>query len=123
MKVYIASHDSQSAESIAIDLLAAGIDVGSTWHRHPLPRTASLSGCARKAIAISDIEEIDACDAVLLESGPEKYAGGKFVEAGYALGRGKTVVVLGRRENLLLWHPSFLFAETVEHAVKRLTIR
>jgi len=54
------------------------------------------------------------CDALVLVAGKEKYSGGKFVEAGIAIGLGKRVVVLGRRENMLLWHPLVTSVEEPE---------
>ena len=39
----------------------------------------------------------------MLISGPDKYSGGKFVEVGIAVGLDKSVVVIGHRENTLLY--------------------
>jgi hypothetical protein len=61
-------------------------------------------------IATEDVIDVINCDSLVLVSGPDKYLGGKFVEAGIAIGLGKRVIIIGRRENMLLWHP---WCETV----------
>jgi len=58
-----------------------------------------------------------AADALILLAGPDKYSGGKFVEAGIAIGAGKRVIVIGRRENMLLWHPQVDRVDTVDEAI------
>lgn len=105
MKVYVASHDRWAACWVAHCLVLAGHRVVSTWHGAPFGRTEDLSSVEREAIAVRDVEEVVACECLVLVAAPDRYPGGKFVEAGIALGRGKPVLVLGRRENVLLWHP------------------
>jgi nucleoside 2-deoxyribosyltransferase len=77
--------------------------VSSTWHNAPLEKGATLTDDQRVLIARRDVCEVRASDAVLLVAGEEKYSGGKFVEAGIAIGCNKPVYILGRRENVLLW--------------------
>ena len=57
---------------------------------------------------------------LVLVAGPDRYPGGKFVEAGIAMGLGKPVVVLGHRENMLLWHPDVHAVETIDRLVEYL---
>lgn len=55
---------------------------------------------------MENFNDIRWSDALVLIAGPEKYSGGKFIEAGYAFGLGECVLILGRRENLQLHgHP------------------
>lgn len=117
MNVYIASHSKEQACAIANALSSAGARVTSTWHDIEFLRTHEHSEADRESTALRDTDEIDQADVLVLDSGQEKYAGGKFVEAGYALGTGKTVLVIGRRENMLLWHPLIKFANTTDEAI------
>ena len=120
MKVYVACHSKEEAAEAASSLRAAGFDVSSTWHtshRAFLP-TVEHTEDQRTTIAREDADEVRGSDALLLIAGPEKYSGGKFVEAGIALGRCRPVVVLGRRENLLLWHPSVHQVESIGEAAE-----
>lgn len=63
---------------------------------------------------MQDFSEIDGADAVLLIAGESKYSGGKFVEAGFAIGRGITTYLLGRRENMMMWHCAVRSIESIE---------
>lgn len=105
MKIYIACHDSALAEEYAKKLSRRAHTIGSTWHQKPLEKSVELDDDQKRWIAVHDLLEIEQSDAVLLIGGDEKYAGGKFVEAGYALALGKPVFVEGRRENVLMWDP------------------
>lgn len=117
MKIYIASHSSDSANRAARYIesnLSPQVQIISTWHRKEadgLQATASLSIADREAIAIRDVDEVQQCDVLILIAGPDKYSGGKFVEAGIAFGLCKRVIVVGRRENMLLWHPDIVSFE------------
>lgn len=62
----------------------------------------------KSRIAKEDADGVESSDALVLVAGPDRYSGGKFVEVGIALGMRKLVVVIGRRENMLLWHPSVM---------------
>jgi hypothetical protein len=56
--------------------------------------------------------DVMSCDVLVLIAGPDRYSGGKFVEAGIAIGAGKRVIVMGRRENMLLWNPDIDAVDT-----------
>lgn len=105
LKIYIAADSVESALAVA-DALRTDHELVSTWHNLPMRRTANIEPRDRSAIAGSDALEISTCDTLVLISGLGKCPGGKFVEAGIAIGIGKRVVIYGHRENLLLWHPS-----------------
>jgi hypothetical protein len=116
--VYIACHDSAWAEALALRVRRnPGLEVCSTWHHEPLARTRSIPAVERYSIAARDFCEIGMCHTLILISGPGTYPGGKFVEAGYAIAKGKQVVVLGRLENMMLYHPRVVLYEwTLEGA-------
>src|SRR5260221_13260147 len=56
--------------------------------------------------AAEDLADIDQADAVVLfTQAGRHFAGGRHVEAGYALGKGKRLVVVGPRENVFYHLP------------------
>jgi hypothetical protein len=106
MRIYLASHDQELAQQAADYLELADHEIVSRWVRKPFNITESYTLEERRDIAVMDAFDVSCCDHLVLIAGPEKYSGGKFVEAGIAMGMGKPVTVVGRRENMLLWHPS-----------------
>lgn len=107
--VYVSAHfpDAAQADRVASILNRAGYLVVSTWH-------AGESDSTPAAAAARDFAQLDKADAVVLLSTPHRTTGGKFVEAGYALGKGKPVFVLGTRENWMMHHPKVSVFATVE---------
>ena len=125
IQVYISSHDRDGAEALAAILEAEGdIEVVSTWHDAPMGRTADKTVEERVAIAQRNYEQIARAQVLVFQSGPDRYPGGKAVEAGIALGEGLEIVVVGRRENIMLWHPNVHAVEepieegSIAHAVR-----
>lgn len=114
MKVYVASHDRWAASYVASVLSNKGHEIVSRWHSKEFLPTSEHTALERNAIAMEDVEDVRACDVLVLVSGPDKYSGGKFVEAGIALGLFRRVVVIGRRENMLMWHPLIQCVDTPE---------
>lgn len=58
---------------------------------------------AQRSYAIKDLAHVDAADAVLLMTGyrgERAYTGGRHVEYGYALAKGKALVVCGGLESV-----------------------
>lgn len=104
-KVYIASHSKDLAIEARDVLVSKGCEVISTWLDGEFKRTAEYTEAERRDIAARDAAEVYRADMLVLIAGDQYFAGGKFVEAGIALGLGRRVVVVGRRENMLLWHP------------------
>lgn len=116
MKIYVASHSRDLALDAAFVLRRAGHKIASRWHNKPFHPTSHHTPDECAAIAQEDYDDIVGADALVLVSGPDKYSGGKFVEAGIAIGLGKPVTVIGRRENMLLWLPSVRLVSTAEEA-------
>lgn len=106
MKIYVASHSRELAQKMADDLADQGYTITSRWHGKEFHPTEHHTVNERRAIAQEDYDDICAADALVLIAGEEKYSGGKFVEAGIAIGQGKPVYVYGRRENMLMWLPA-----------------
>jgi len=120
VKVYISSHDVERAREAAAAVEAAGHSVVSTWHlgTGPMKRAADMTADEMTNKARANAHQIGLCDALLLVASADKVPGGKFVEAGIAIGRGKRVVVWGDRENLLLHHPAVTAAAAIETVVE-----
>jgi len=120
MKIYVAACKQDKAQMMASTLDNNGFDIVSTWVYKVFKRTADYTEEEREAIAVRDTEEVKKADAMVLISDDEYYAGGKFVEAGVALGLGIPILVLGRRENILLWHKDVQLFNTREEVLAEL---
>lgn len=102
MKLYVSGHDAAQARALAEKLKAKGHVVLSTWHdTDERPELGDSVAWAKNANR--NFCQISESYALVLLAGPDKYTGGKFVEAGYAIGQGVPVFILGRTENGMLW--------------------
>lgn len=122
MNVYIVAHCRWAAEYVSGELDTVAIGVTSTWHQVPFNPTSCHTIAERVAVAELDKKEIDKADAVVLIATDDKVTGGKFVEAGIAMGQNKPVLVLGRRENMLMWHPSVKSFEELPGLIQELKV-
>jgi len=100
MKVYLAACFEQQEEikAKADELAALGIHVTSRWRFEDssLPETPErFDQCARV-----DLEDIRDADYLVVLTDQTSQRGGKHVETGYALGLGKPVMIVGRKENV-----------------------
>ena len=107
-RIYLAAQYHQKAV-IAIyksELESLGYRVTSTWTDEPQDANVSLKDVDDELLAeyaARDIMEIDDADLlVLFTVDPDELTrrGGRHAEFGYALGRGKQLVVVGPRENI-----------------------
>ncbi len=117
-KVYISGHSSAEAKQLADELASNGIAIVSTWHAEPLERTATFTEQKRIEIATHNWHEIAKCNSLVMLACPDMVPGGKFVEAGIALGMGKQVVNVGRRENMMMWHVNVEQADDLQAILK-----
>jgi len=113
-KVYVSSFDLLAARHVRDVLRANGHEVVSTWHEPGAPRPATDTEWPQ--IIANNASQIQSADALVLTSTKADVPGGKFVEAGIAIGADKRIVVIGHRENRLLWHPSVVVVATPEEA-------
>lgn len=104
MKAYISSHSKEQADNLKRWLESVGVEIVSTWHDSAMLRSAELTEAERQEKSARNLSQIDLADVLVLIACSDKVPGGKFVEAGYALGKGKRVVIHGRRENMMLWN-------------------
>ena len=103
-KIYISCHHPDPANALAAELVAAGHEVLSKWHVDPTPRPAKDDARAWGANAERNFAAIREANVLILIAGPDRYPGGKFVEAGYALSAGRDVITVGGVENGMLYH-------------------
>ena len=94
---------SSEAVAVAEILKEGGHEITSTWIYGSFAPTRTYSEKQRRDIADREIQEISNSEAMVLISCDERVPGGKFVEAGVALGQKIPIYIIGRRENMLLW--------------------
>lgn len=118
MKVYIAApYEARwCAQLMAPQLAALGCTVIASWLRQQNPESA-----AEAAIDLADIDEAEAI-VVLNPPGFERSGtGGRHVELGYAIGRGKRVILMGAKTNVFHHLTSIVRVETLEALFELLT--
>ena len=120
LKVYLAGRYSllKELKEESKKFEAAGIEITSRWLDN------KEDGLSFKDVAMLDIEDVDKADAVVLFSEPYGTmvsGGGRHVEFGYAMGRGKKLVVVGPLENIFHWHPDVNIFPKTEYAIRYLT--
>ena len=106
MKVYLASSYSRREELIEYRgmLNRAGVVVTSTW----LDGEENKDEASRISYARQDLADVDKADMLILfteSRDTPMLRGGKMVEAGYAIGRNKTVIVVGPAQCIFLEVP------------------
>jgi nucleoside 2-deoxyribosyltransferase len=98
-------------ERMADALKAAGHKITARWVY------GGEEGLTRAEIALLDVDDVDAADVVVSFTQPYgslNKGGGRHVEFGYGLARGKRVVVIGERENVFHHHPSVEVYHTLD---------
>jgi hypothetical protein len=123
MRVYVACHCRWAASRVASVLQFHGHTITSSWHDKEFLSHDEMQPRDRAAAAAWDFMAIRNSDCVCLVSGLDKYPGGKFIEAGFALGIGLPVFVIGRLENVMLYSPMvfgpFKSPEVVAHEITK----
>lgn len=90
-------------EQIAKELEAKGFDIVARWVY------GGENGLTREEISLLDLEDVDRCDAIVSFTHSREtltHGGGRHVEFGYALAKGKRLIVIGERENVFHHHPA-----------------
>lgn len=106
MRIYIAGRYSRRDEfrEVAKQLEEMGHEVTSTWLREnidPNHTMADIPPSFAAGAALTDLEDVDRADAVLFYSETELTPrGGRHVEFGYAIAKGKFIYVIGPAENI-----------------------
>jgi len=117
MKIYLAAAFSRRAEmeGCADIIKEAGHEVTARWVY------GGETGLNREQIALLDLEDVDKADTVVsftYARGTLHTGGGRHVEFGYGLAKGKRLAVIGEREHVFHHHPS---VETFNNLAEWLT--
>lgn len=118
MRIYVAGHHQKEALAVADVLRDAGHEIVSSWLYTPFLPTLEYTIADRIQIAVQDLKDIDRSDCLVILSCISRVPGGKFVEAGYALGQKKPVFLLGHVENMLMYHPGIVRFDCVEELIR-----
>ena len=105
MKVYLAALFSRRAEmeTYANKIAENGHEITARWVY------GGEDGLSRTEIALMDIEDVDRADAIISFTHPRgtmTTGGGRHVEFGYALAKGKKLIVIGAYENVFHHMPN-----------------
>jgi nucleoside 2-deoxyribosyltransferase len=121
VRVYLASQYGRRLELAKYrdEAVAAGIEVTANWLNGEEDKTPE----ARQRYARIDLADIDACD-ILISFTEHRDAptrrGGRHVEFGYALAKGKEVWCMPYRENIFMELPEVKCFETWDHCLQQL---
>jgi nucleoside 2-deoxyribosyltransferase len=112
MKLYLAAMFSRREEmsKIADILKDFGFEITARWVY------GGEDGLTREQIALLDIEDVDKADAVVSFSQPygtPTPGGGRHVEFGYGLAKGKRTILIGERECVFHHHPDVAAYPTI----------
>ncbi len=111
MKLFIASHSQIAAKKLRDILIEVGHEVTSRWITEDTNFHNGVDAYTdeeRTRISVIDEEDVrKAEDGLILIAEQEGRCvpGGKHVETGIALGLGRPIYVIGRKENIFHWHP------------------
>ena len=111
MKFFIASHSQIEAKELMLELIKLGHEITSRWITEDTKFHKSQKAYSdeeRMHISLLDEEDVrKAEDGLILisEKTGRNVPGGKHVETGIALGLGRPIYVIGRKENIFHWHP------------------
>lgn len=107
-------------EVVANRLSLCGLDIVARWVY------GGEEGLSREQIATLDLADVDACDVLVAFTKPHgtlTTGGGRHVEFGYALARGKRMVIIGYRENVFHHHPNVQVFPSLDDWLHHLNLR
>lgn len=87
------------------------------WQNNARWLTGGETGLLRREIAHLDLDDVRASDILVIVSHPRgepKPGGGRWVEFGYALALGKSIMVIGPYENVFTHHEGVTVYPTLE---------
>lgn len=113
LKVYLAAVFAlrSEMERVADRLKTHGFEITSRWVYD------GESGWTQEQAAIYDLEDVDAADAVVSFTYPRgtlTSGGGRHVEFGYGLAKGKKLILIGARENVFHEFPGVELYPTLD---------
>jgi nucleoside 2-deoxyribosyltransferase len=92
-----------------------GHEVTSSWLDN------KEDGMSFKDVAVLDLQDVDRADAVVLYTEPYGTpvpGGGRHVEFGYGMGKGKKLFIVGPMENIFHWHPDINVFPNTKYLVR-----
>lgn len=121
-KIYLAARYSRRDEmkALATQLRMAGFVTTSRWLHEDKPLDTQLGDdppVFYRVTAEIDLDDIDRADAIVFFAEDPKVGtprGGRHVEFGYALGKGKLCYVIGGEENIFHFLPRVLNFSTAQ---------
>lgn len=119
MKVYLAAVY-QWMERMKVErekFRAAGFEVTSQWIDNGEESVAIVQ---RHDAAQMDLNDIDMADILVLftlDKGTMFSSGGRMVELGYAMAKGKAIFIIGDRENVFCHHDTVTVCRDVDDAL------
>jgi hypothetical protein len=120
MDIYLSARFDRRAEiaNYAPILLRHGFGIASSWLWDPQEPT--WDGAVRAAAEV-DLNELDHADVLIaFTEAPNPIGGntgGRHVELGYALAKGKRIIVVGPRENVFHHLPGIYCCESLSAAI------
>ena len=128
MKVYLAARYSLKNQMVeyAHELRSLDIEVTSRWLEEPHSPTSQIGDVSEdlmRQYAQIDVEDIHAADTLVffsVDPTTPTVRGGRHVEFGYALALGKSILVVGPKENIFHFLPSVRFVTSWRQAVNAL---
>jgi len=111
LKFFIASHSQIEAKKLRDILIEAGHVITSRWITEDTKFHKRISVYTdEERTRISQLDEQDVRKAedglvLIAEKEGKCVPGGKHVEMGIALCLGRSIYVIGRKENIFHWHP------------------
>ena len=128
MKIYIASRYSTKSEMkyVADILKEQGHIITSHWLNEPHAAGVTMDQIPRSELSLyaqQDLRDIESADVVLFFSCDPlipTVRGGRHFEAGYAIGKGKPLWVVGPEENIFCTLPQVIIFATLSDVVNRL---
>ena len=72
-----------------------------------------------RRFAYEDLEDIEKCDVVVAMAGHGGVSGGRHWECGYAMAKGKRIIIVGQRENAFQYTCDY--CRTIEDAAVAIT--
>jgi nucleoside 2-deoxyribosyltransferase len=124
-KVYLAARYSEKHEmALQAEVFEKnGLEVTSTWlaeSHHPDTKMSEVHVDDLTCYAYNDLRDIDAADWLVfssVEPTTPTVRGGRHVEFGYALARGKKILVVGPEENIFHHLPNVVHVSDWESAL------
>lgn len=110
--------------SLVAALRAAGAEVLSRWHDEPAPANSDPGPEERRWISTENLADLDSASVIVAVPCAGHHMRGAHFEMGYATGKNKPVVILGRSGdfNTMTETPDVLYAESVEALLRVLQL-